>query len=388
MISDTPIADTQPASQRRFCAEWEPQRSVVLSLPDATMDWAYMLEEVRGCYREILRNLIYAGSHVTVLANSIREASRVFGSLPQQSVSYLEVPLNDTWVRDYGPLSVEETASIKPQGEDAATPQGENAAEAGAEEPSLRHRMLSLDFGFNGWGLKFAADRDNLANLRLKDRSPFSEGAYENCRGFVLEGGSVETDGHGTILTTTRCLCSPNRNGGLSKPQIERILAEKLGARRVLWLDHGALSGDDTDSHIDTLARLCPGDTILYAGPPADETDEQYEELTLMRRELQELTTAEGKPYNLIELPLPNPVLDPDDGHRLPATYTNYLVTGNAVLVPLYGQPRLDSLALKLIRLAFPDRQVSGIDCRALIRQHGSLHCATMQLTSLPETLL
>lgn len=367
-VHDITIGETR----FRLKAEWEPQEAVVVAFPDASMDWAPMLDEIRACYHELVRCLLFAGSHVVVLANSADEARRFFSQFPQQSITYVETPLNDTWVRDFGPLSVEKTEIIP------ADP------ESGRPESILESTLL-LDFGFNGWGLKFAADRDNLVNLRVKDRAPFSEYDYLNNRGFVLEGGSIESDGQGTILTTSRCLCSENRNGGLNKTEAEEALHRYLGADHVLWLDHGHLTGDDTDGHIDTLARLCPGNTIVYSGPPTDSSDEQFESLTLMRQQLQDLTTPEGLPYNLIELPMPAPVLDPADGHRLPATYANFLITNSTVLVPTYRQPRLDSLALKMLRIAFPDHQVVGVDCRALLRQHGSLHCATMQIAARKE---
>lgn len=237
--------------------------------------------------------------------------------------------------------------------------------------------MRALDFGFNGWGLKFAADHDNLVNLRLRDRHIIEPSTYRNERSFVLEGGAIESDGKGTVLTTTRCLTSPNRNGGLSKGELNEILRERLGAEHVLWLDHGALAGDDTDSHIDTLARMAPGNSIVFTGC-RDMDDEHFEELLRMRAQLTLFRNMEGEPFNLVELPLPDPIYA--DGERLPATYANYLVTDIAILMPTYAQPQKDMLAMQTMRIVFPDRKVIGVDCRTLLRQHGSLHCATMQL--------
>ena len=201
---------------------------------------------------------------------------------------------------------------------------------------------------------------------------------YSNERDFILEGGSVETDGKGTLLTTTRCLTSPNRNGGKSKEELNTILAERLGVNHVLWLDYGALAGDDTDSHIDTLARLAPDNTILFTGC-RNVDDEHFEELLKMRAQLTLFRNQEGEPYNLIELPLPDPIYD-EAGDRLPATYANFLVTDKVVFMPVYGQPANDALAMQTVRIAYPEHEVVGIDCRPLIKQHGSLHCATMQL--------
>ena len=189
----------------------------------------------------------------------------------------------------------------------------------------------------------------------------------------MLEGGSIESDGRGTVFTTACCLLAPHRNQPLTQDDIEERLKLWLGAERIVWLQHGSLIGDDTDGHIDTLVRICPDDTILYTGGDADHPD-----LALMEEELQSLRTLDGRPYRLLRLPLPRPIYD-DDAQRLPATYANYLVVNGAVLVPTYRQPDLDQEAMDVIRQAFPDRDIVGIDCSAVIRQHGSLHCCTMQ---------
>ena len=198
------------------------------------------------------------------------------------------------------------------------------------------------------------------------------KGIYEDHLDFVLEGGSIESDGKGTIFTTACCLMAPHRNQPLTQQEIEERLKEWLGAERIVWLNHGSLIGDDTDGHIDTLVRICPNDTLLYTGG-----DEAHPDLAEMEKELQALRTLEGKPYRLLKLPLPRPIYD--DGDRLPATYANYLIVNGAVLVPTYKQPDLDAEAMRIIGEAFPDREIVGIDCCAVIKQHGSLHCCTMQ---------
>lgn len=335
----------------RMPAEWEPQDCILMALPHADTDWAYILPEAQDQYARIVRTLTEHGVRVLMLCADREEAARVLREADQRMLSLIRMDFNDTWTRDYGPIALEKEG---------------------------RPRML--DFGFNGWGLKFAADRDNLVNLRLRDIHVIPDEAYRNERDFILEGGSVESDGEGTILTTTRCLTSPNRNGGKSKRELSEILSRRLGASHVLWLDYGALQGDDTDSHIDTLARLAPGDTILFTGC-RDFDDPHFEQLLRMRAQLSMMRTAEGNPYNLVELPLPAPVLG-RDGCRLPATYANYLVTGRTLFMPTYAQPATDLLAAQTLRVAFPDHEVVGIDCRTLLEQHGSLHCATMQLHS------
>ncbi|MBO7108674.1 MAG: agmatine deiminase family protein, partial [Prevotella sp.] len=229
---------------------------------------------------------------------------------------------------------------------------------------------------FNGWGEKLPAELDNAINRRLYEDGSV-KGEYVNHLDFVLEGGSIESDGKGTIFTTSCCLLAPHRNQPLTKEQIEERLKEYLYADRVLWIDHGQLTGDDTDGHIDTLVRIAPNDTLLYVGCD-DPQDEQYEGLRLMEEQLRTFRTIDGKPYTLKKLPMPHPIYD-EDGQRLPATYANFFIINGAVLCPTYAQPDLDAEALHIIGEAFPDREIVGIDCHSLIKQHGSLHCCTMQ---------
>lgn len=332
-----------------FLPEWEHQAGVVLTLPDSHTDWNYILEEAISQYRLIIDTFLKYGIKVMLLCRSRDTAILKYGISERENLIFVECDYNDTWVRDYGPLSVVRNG-----------------------------RLRALDFGFNGWGLKFASDKDNLVNFNLECKKLFNNDVYRNERDFELEGGSVESDGKGTLLTTSRCLCSPNRNGGKSKAELNEILKDRLGAEHVLWLDYGALEGDDTDSHVDTLARLAPLDTIIFTGC-RDVDDPHFEELLKMRAQLTLFRTPEGNPYNLIELPLPSPVYD-SDGSRLPATYANYLVTDKVIFMPTYAQPANDLLAAQMIKIAFPDHEIAGIDCRTLLRQHGSLHCATMQL--------
>jgi len=302
-------------------AEWEPQRCVQLTWPHAETDWAPMLAEITAVYEEMTREI------------QKREPVLVVDDIPH----------NDTWARDHGFITVEESDGTK----------------------------VLLDFQFNGWGQKFPAELDNQINRHLYEQG-LVEGRYEPHLDFVLEGGSIESDGRGTIFTTRCCLMAPHRNQPLTQQQIEERLKQFLGAERVVWLEHGSLIGDDTDGHIDTLVRICPDDTLLYTGGDGDHPD-----LDDMERELQALRTLDGQPYRLLKLPLPRPIYD--DGDRLPATYANYLVVNGAVLVPTYNQPDLDAEAMRIVGQAYPDREIVGIDCQAVIRQHGSLHCCTMQ---------
>lgn len=330
---------------RFFPAEWAPQRFVQLTWPHKDTDWADMLDEVSDCFRNIA-SAITRFEHLLIVAPDI-EAVRnyISGRVDMSRVVFAQLPSNDTWARDHGGITVFED-----------------------------EERIILDFCFNGWGLKFPADKDNLITYRLHNAGILNDKLL-NCRNFVFEGGSIESDGHGTLLTTTECLLSPNRNPTKSKDEIDIYLRDTFGVWQVLWLDHGFLQGDDTDSHIDTLARLCPNDTIVYV-KSTNPNDIHHEALSRMEQQLKTFRTLTGKPYQLVPLPMAEPVYD--DGERLPATYANYLVINGAVLVPTYNTA-LDAVAIDTLKTVFPDRQIIGIDCRSLIRQHGSLHCVTMQ---------
>ena len=341
-------------SDIRFIAEWEPIEFILLALPNKDTDWDYILPEAVDQYRRLVTAITEEGLKVALLCHNEIEAKEIMKDADQNLISYIPIEYNDTWTRDYGLLTV-----------------------------MRNDRLRALDFGFNAWGLKFAADKDNLVNLNLDKKGMLQPLTYRNERDFVLEGGSVESDGKGTVMTTSRCLQSPNRNGGKTKSEINHELLKRLGCDHVLWLDHGYLEGDDTDSHIDTLARLAPNDTIVFTGT-RNFDDPMFEELLAMRAQLTLFRTSEGDPYNLVELPLPDPIFD-EEGNRLPATYANYLVANNVIFMPTYSQPDKDELAMRTIKIAYPLHKVVGVDCRTLLRQHGSLHCATMQI---PEGIL
>lgn len=331
----------------RLPAEWEMEGAVLLAWPHEATDWAYMLDDVRQCFKNLVGELL-KWTKVIVVAPDTDEASAYLAECGGERLFFFKADTNDTWTRDYGPLSLQfsdGTYSI-------------------------------YDFRFNGWGLKFAACHDNLVTGKMV-RAHMLTAPVSNRQGFVMEGGGIESDGQGLLMTTAECQLSPNRNPELSEQAIKEKLLELFGARKLIWLTHGYLAGDDTDSHVDTLARFAPGNTIVFTGCD-DETDEHYTELQAMKRELMEARTLNGQPFNLVELPLPDAIYD-EDQQRLPATYANFLALPNVVLMPTYGQPRKDALAQQLLRVAF-DVPVVAVDCRALIRQHGSLHCMTMQL--------
>lgn len=339
----------------RLPAEWEPQDAVLLTWPHRHSDWASMLEEVTALYEGLVTVISdYADLIVAVPEEELDaiEARLQAMNVPMDVVHLRPAPSNDTWARDHGPLTVMVDGT-----------------------PRL------LDFRFNGWGGKFAHDLDNELTRRLHRDGAFPEIELES-QDWILEGGSIEVDGRGTLLTTEACLLNANRNPTLSRDDIEARLKAAFGVRKVNWLSHGHLSGDDTDSHLDTIARLCPNNVILYMQCD-DPDDEHYRDLKAMEAELATMTDADGRPYQLLPLPWPGPVFS-DEGERLPATYANFLIINGAVLVPQYDSPA-DEQALEQVMQAFPGYHIFGVPCSVLIEQGGSLHCITMQL---PEGVL
>ncbi len=332
----------------RLPAEWEPQDAVLLAWPHTDSDWQPILEEISSVYLELVRTIQHRQTVIIISPEPARVTERLRrAKIEQINILIREIATNDTWTRDYGPLTI--LSNDKP---------------------------ILLDFGFNGWGRKFPADQDNLVTGRLHASGCFGNTAREAID-LVLEGGSIESDGTGTLLTTSACLLNANRNPQLDKQQIEQALKLHFGVQQILWLDHGYLAGDDTDAHIDTLARLCPQDTITYVRCDTPD-DEHFPELQQMEKQLRQFRTRSGEPYRLIPLPWTQAHHD-ETGQRLPATYANYLVINEAVLVPTYNDPA-DETALAALAEAYPERQIIGIDCTPVIWQHGSLHCLTMQI--------
>ena len=327
-------------------AEWYPQSAVQLTWPHVDTDWAPILDEVVPCFVAIAKEVIKREKLLIVCSDA--EAVRAqLGGVDESRILFREMETNDTWARDHGGISLFD--------------QGQ---------------PVIYDFVFNGWGMKFAANKDNLITRNLAAQHTFAADIpVINMQPFVLEGGSIESDGAGTLLTTVECLASVNRNEYLQKEELEAYLKEVFGVQRILWLENGYLAGDDTDSHVDTLARFCRVDTIAYV-QCTDETDEHFEELQAMEQELQAFRQMNGEPYRLVPLPMADPV--EWEGERLPATYANFLIMNGAVLVPFYDSPK-DEEARKALQQVFPEREVIGINCLPLIKQHGSLHCVTMQ---------
>ncbi|WP_321331481.1 agmatine deiminase family protein [uncultured Bacteroides sp.] len=329
-----------------FPAEWHPQSGIQLAWPHAETDWAHMLNEVQRCFINIAIE-IAKREKLLIIAPEPEEVEKQISSVVNMdNVSFFQCETNDTWARDHGAITLIDGNS-----------------------PAL------LDFKFNGWGLKFASDQDNLITRRAV-RAGLLKGRYENRLNFVLEGGSIESDGMGTLLTTSECLLSPNRNGQFNRVEVEEYLKSVLHLQQVLWLDYGYLAGDDTDSHIDTLARFCSPRTIAYV-KCTDTNDIHYEALKKMEDQLKTFRTLSKEPYQLLALPMADKI--EIDGERLPASYANFLIMNGAVLYPTYGQQDNDLKAKDVLQQAFPKHEIVGINCCALIKQYGSLHCVAMQ---------
>lgn len=336
-----------------FPAEWHRQSCVQLTWPHADTDWQPYLDEIQETFVQIAKAVAQYERLIIAARNTDDVRSLLEESLTAeeiQRVSIYECDNDDTWARDHAFITLVGTEKDAP--------------------------CRLLDFRFNGWGEKFDAGKDNAINRTLYNKGVFHGCERIDCDDFVLEGGSVESDGQGTVLTTSVCLMAPNRNQPMTQDEVEAVLKERLCARKIVWLDHGQLIGDDTDGHIDTIARLCPGNTVLYVGCD-DDADPQYTDLKSLEKQLREATNADGIPFRLLRLPMPDAIHF--DGERLPATYANFLILNGAVIVPTYDQPDNDALALSLVAEAFPCYDIIGIDSRIIIRQHGSIHCLTMQ---------
>jgi agmatine/peptidylarginine deiminase len=335
-------------SKPRFPAEWEQQSAILIAWPHAGTDWAERLSEVEETYIALVA-AIASFQHVLVCVGdddveTYARARLSSARIDMDRIRFLPVAYDDTWLRDSGPIALRDGDGFR-----------------------------VLDFRFTGWGGKFDASQDDLLVQRLHEAGVFLNSSQQTID-FALEGGAIDTDGAGTLLTTWQCL--HERHPQVSREQLTVTLADSLVQERVLWLDHGYLEGDDTDAHVDTLARFAARDAIVFQACD-DPADAHYEELQAMARELAALHTADGTPYRLFPLPWPQPILD--DGRRLAASYANFLIVNGAVLMPSYGDAA-DGAAAAVLAKAFPDREIVPVPCRPLIWQNGSLHCITMQL--------
>lgn len=311
-------------------AEWEDQELLMLSIPHINSDWAEYLDEILDSYEELVK-AVSKYQKVLLIAPNLSDFDR-FKKF--DNCEFLQIDTDDTWIRDYGAIDVRRGDEI-----------------------------ISYDFKFNAWGGKFNSNKDNMVNKKLFEHF----GTKLEEIDLILEGGSIDFNGDGVMLTTTECLLNDNRNR-LSKDELEIKLKDLFGLNKIVWLNHGFIKGDDTDSHVDTLARFIDKNTVAYAACD-DENDEHYEELNLMKQEL------ETAGFNLVALPLPKPVIY--EGKRLGATYCNFIFINGAVIVPTYGDKEADEYAINALKSALPNKDIIGVDSRVFIRQNGSLHCSS-----------
>ena len=332
--------DSVSYQQRRLPAEWEKQEAVLLAWPDQKSDWHETLPQVEAVLKKIVQEIARREKVLLVGTNPARVEKILgvsFDKRGRGQIEFYSMETNDIWARDFGPITVLD-----------------------------QQERQFLDFQFNGWGEKYPWKLDNQVTAKLTRLSVFENSRYKPVD-LILEGGSIDSNGEGTILTTTSCLCNPNRNQKCDQQEIEKQLQSLFGAKQVLWLDYGHIEGDDTDGHIDTLARFVASDTIAYVNASPR-----------MEEELKAFRTPEGRPFTLVPLPSPGTKVN-QTGQVLPATYANFLVINQAVLVPTYDDKH-DEEALQTIRQLFPEREVIGIPCLPIIEQFGSLHCLTMQI--------
>ena len=332
--------------RKRFPAEWELQDAILLALPHKQTDWVKNLEDVIDCYLKIAVEITKHQSLI-LLTDDKTMAKKIFSDINPDNIIIVEAPYNDTWVRDYGAITV-----------------------------IVDQEFHLLDFTFNGWGNKYRFEKDNLINKLVFKNNIFTEKINLTSINFILEGGAIESNGKGSLLTTSKCLLSKSRNKYLNKTEIENILKKYFGVQNILWLDYGYLKGDDTDGHIDTIARFSDENTIIYSISD-NITDFHFYELQKMKNQLQSFKNELGQPFSLIPILLPDPCYN-KKGKRLPATYTNFLIMNKMVLLPVYNVKQ-DNKALEIIQKCFPKKEIIGIDCTSLIQENGSLHCISMQ---------
>jgi agmatine/peptidylarginine deiminase len=332
----------------RFPAEWEPQSAVLVAWPHAETDWAAHLGDVEETYIALVGAITRFESVVVCVPDddvqAYARARLASARVDMGCVRFVEVAYDDTWLRDSGPISLRDGDGFR-----------------------------LLDFRFTGWGGKFESSRDDQLIAHLDESGIFLKSVRQPID-FALEGGAIETDGAGTLLATWQCL--HERHPDLDRDTLADKLAGWLHQDRVLWLDHGYLEGDDTDAHIDTLARFAGDKAIVYQDCN-DPDDPHFVELQEMAVELAALVTRDGQPYQLFALPWPRPIVE--ENRRLAASYANFLIINGAVLMPAYGDVA-DAAAQAVLAEAFPDREIIPVPCRPLIWQNGSLHCITMQL--------
>ena len=327
--------------------EWHPQSTVLMVWPHPQSAWAPRLEDVMDTYFAMAQ-AIAEQQPLTIVCYDASLKKAIYKRLPKKNITYAIIPTDDTWIRDFGPLSLSN---------------------------GTQRQLLNCQF--NGWGNKYPHALDNQVNERLYAARTLPS-CYMRSAHFLLEGGSIDYDGQGTLITTSHCNRHPNRRSTMDKSTINQQIKSLLGVETIFWLKEGLLEGDDTDGHVDTLARFCNEKTVAYTACD-DPTDSQYQTLRAMEEELHAFKNLSGEPYCLVPLPIPKALYN-EKAQRLPTTYANFQILNESVLVPTYDDP-MDAVALERLSQVFPGRTLIPIDSRVLIQEGGMVHCALMQIT-------
>jgi agmatine deiminase len=341
-----PITQTPVALGYRMPAEWEPHIATWLSWPRRDgISFPDSFDRVMPALRAMVEALIESEQVCINICSAAHEAEarRVLHGLPVERISFHMIPTNEPWCRDHGPIFL--TRDVDP-------------------------KLAIVDWDYNAWGNKYPPfDLDEVAPTRVADilKLPIF---YPR---MILEGGSIEVNGTGALLTTESCLLNPNRNPRLSRGEIEQCLRDYLGVREILWLGDG-IAGDDTDGHIDDLARFVSENAVVTV-VEEDRGDENYEPLQENLARLRKMK-IDNRKIEIITLPMPREIVR--EGQRLPASYANFYIANSCVLVPTFADPA-DEPALSILRNLFPARRIIGIDCRELIWGLGTFHCLTQQ---------
>lgn len=362
-MDDPPTPSLQPISMLssyRMPAEWEPHQATWLSWPHDAAMWYGRHARVLDAYTQMVAALARSETvriNVGDAAMAAQVRARLEAAGVQGDVRLHLIPTNDTWCRDHGATFVT-VASAQP----------------GAAYGAVH--LGAIDWSYNAWGGKYPCDLD----VEVARHMTTALGVPRALGAMVLEGGAIETNGAGLLLTTERCLLNPNRNPHLSRGVIEQRLSALLGVERVLWLDGAGIAGDDTDGHIDNLARFVAPDTVVTV-VEENRADENFVPLRANLARLQALRDQHGQPLRILTLPMPPACYE--DGRRLPASYANFYIANRVVLLPCFGAPT-DATARQVLEACFPDRAVVGIDCTDIIVEGGAWHCLTQQVPAVP----
>ena len=370
-----PAKPTPAALGYRFPAEWEPHAATWFSWPRPEgISFPDKYETVPQVLAEIIRHIVPRERVCINVPNEVWEQTvrdlLQSHDVPTENVRFFHIPTNENWCRDHGPAFVKKVVSRQSSVASAET--GDWRLETGDSS------LAVIDWGFNAWGGKYPpydADDTVPVDVARHLNLPLFQPKTPGGRGVVMEGGAVDFNGAGTILTTESCLLNPNRNPDLSKTQIEQYLKDYYGQTHVCWLGDG-IAGDDTDGHIDDLARFLDYRTLVTTVED-DPADANYEILQDNLRRCRDLRDQDGNPFEIVTLPMPGVV--EHDGQRLPATYANFYFVNGALLVPTYRHPASESRSLDTLRARLPGREVIGIDCTELIWGLGAIHCLTQQ---------